>query len=225
MTRLERGQANLLVLAVALVVLTAVTGIGVSLADGALESGQRDSMERRAATSLASQLVSADSSTTVRDSVLDGEAVDGLVVSDLEQLAPGVSGADVRVRVGESTVVERGTPSGGTTVRRVVLVADETTETRRANVSASDSVTLPRRTTRVDVSVDTGPETTVSTVRVNDRVALHSEDGLDGETTLRTSRYETLTLDFEVDGSEAEATLTYYPERTTKAVLTVTVDA
>ncbi|QCJ47436.1 hypothetical protein [Haloprofundus sp. MHR1] len=225
MTRDERGQANLLVLAVALVVLTAVAGIGVSLADGALESGQRDAMERRAATSLASQLVSADSSTTVRDNVLDSDAVESLTPADLELLAPGVASADVRVQIGESTVVERGTPSGGATVRRVVLVADETTENRRVNVSDSDSVTLPRRTTRVDVSVDTGPETTVETVRVNDRVALHSEDGLDGETTLRTSRYETLTLDFDVEGSEAEVALAYYPERTTKAVLTVTVDA
>lgn len=83
MTTLERGQANLLVLAVALVVLTAVAGIGVALADGALESGQRDAMERRAATSLASQLVSADSSTTVRENVLAADTVDRLTADDL----------------------------------------------------------------------------------------------------------------------------------------------
>lgn len=222
-----RGQANLVALAVALLALTTVTGLGLVLADGTLAGADRAPLERHAADTAADRLVAADAPTTRRANVLNRTAFDALTPARLDRIDPPVAGNDVRVRLGERTTLRRGDPTGGVSVRRLVLIADETVETRRLQLSRNDRVTLPRRTDRVRLDVRPASNTTVTTVRVDDRVALHDPDGLAGNATVDVARYETLTLAVETRNADPNGSLviTYYPERTTKAVLEVTVDA
>lgn len=219
MSATVRGQANLAALAVALVALVSATTLGVVVADGALADADRDPITRRAATTVADRFVSAEA-TTVRPNVVDGNVLPSFTAARLDSLAPPVEGRDVRVRVGERVVVERGDPTGGSTVSRVVLVASGTERTRRFSVTDGSEFTLPRRSTRVDLQFDA--DSSVTTVRANDRVVLHDPDGLDDTRSVRLSRYETTTLAF--SGGSGEVTVTSYPRQTRKAMLEVTVD-
>ena len=214
----DRAQANLLSLAVALTALVSATALGLGVADGALAGADREPGERRAADAAAERLVSADA-TTVRENVLDREAVTGLTLTDLDALAPPVANRSVRVRLGGETLLERGDPTGAT-VERVVLLAGRTTRSRAVAVGDGDEVTLPRRTDRVELTF--GPESTVETMRVNGRVVLHDPGGLSGQFVIEPSRYETATLSF--DGGVAQVGIESRPLRTEKATLRVTVD-
>lgn len=215
----SRAQANLLSLAVALTALISATTLGLVVADGALAGADREPGERRAASAAADRLVSAEA-TTVRQNVLDAETVGELSAAKLTALAPPVTDRSVRVRLGGETLLERGDPTGGATVERVVLVAERTTRSRSAAVDDGASLTLPRRTDRVELVF--GPASSVETVRVNDRVALHDPGGLTGHFTVEPTRYETTTLSFA--GGSAEVDITSAPLRTRKATLRVTVD-
>lgn len=215
----HRGQANLLSLAVALVALISATTLGLVVADGALADAERNPLERRAAVATADRLVSA-AATTVRPNVLDQEAVRTVGGDALSNLAPPTEGRAVRLRIGGETLFERGDPTGGTTVQRVVLVAESTTRTRAVSVDDGSSYTLPRRTSSVDLVFD--GDSSVETVRLNDRVVLHDPDGLTGRFTVSASRYETATLGF--DGGSATVEIENHPLRTRKATLRVTID-
>lgn len=215
----RRGQANLVALAVALVALISATTLGLVVADGALADAERDPLERRAAVAAADRLVTAEE-TTVRPNVLAAAALRSLDGADIDSLAPPVEGRDVRLRVDDETLFERGDPTGGTTVSRVVLVAERTTRSRTVTASDGTTLTLPRRTPRVQLTF--GVSADIETVRLNGRVVLHDPDGLTGQFTVRASRYETATLAFE--GGSGEVALTSHPLQTTKATLRVTVD-
>lgn len=220
-----RGQANLIALAAALLVVTTAATLGLALADAALSGTEREPIVRGAADSTADRLVAADAPTTYRENVLNESALGELDVDELEQLAPPTEQRDVRVRVDDTTILERGSPDTGVTVRRVVLVGTETTATRTASLE-QETTTLPRRTGRVRLSFDPEPETTVVTVRTNDRVALHDPDGVDGPATVPVSRYQTTTLSFETAGSGGGVVeISYYPLQANKAVLEVSIDA
>lgn len=214
-----RAQANLLSLAVALTALVSATALGLVVADGALASADRDSGERRAAGAAAERLVSAET-TTVRQNVLDRSAVAGLSAADLDSLAPPVGNRSVRVRLGGETLLERGDPTGGATVERVVLVAERTTRSRSVAVGDGAELTLPRRTDRVVLTF--GSESGVETVRANDRIVLHDPGGLTGQFVVEPSRYETTTLNFA--GGTARVAVESTPLQTEKATLRVTVD-
>lgn len=223
-----RAQANLPALAVALLVVTSATGLGLMIADAAFADAGREPIERETAVALSERFVAADAPVTTRRNVLNGSAVDDLDAEDFDRAFPVVEGRSVRVRLDGETVVERGDPTGGTTVRRVVLVE------RRQSVTlprvTADGVTLPRRSPRATVTLDPPPATTVETVRANGRVVLHDPDGLRGTYDVALSRYETTTLRFEREGGgegplpPSAVEVTYYPARTTKAELVVTVD-
>lgn len=218
MTADDRGQANLVALAVALVALVSATTLGVVVADGALADADRDPDDRRAATTVADRFVTAEA-TTVRPNVIDADALPSFTPARLDALAPPVQGHDVRVRVGETVVVDRGNPTGGVTVRRVVLVASKTDRTREFDVADGTEVTLPRRSPRVDLAFSAN--STVTTVRANGRVVLHDPDGLDETRTVALSRYETTTLAF--SGGSGAVSATSYPRQTRKATLEATV--
>lgn len=221
----ERAQANLPAVAVALLLLTATTGLAVTLADSAFASADRDPADRRVAASLADRMVAADSPFTRRANVIDVDAVSPLPEPRLDARFPVVEGRAVRIRLGDRTLVERGSPDGGTTVRRVVLVAEAQSVTIRPRLTGN-TTTLPRRTDRVRVHVDPPGATTVTTVRANDRVVLHDTSGLSGTYDVDVSRFETVRLTFETDGPlpPNSVEVTYFPTRTTKATLAVTVD-
>lgn len=215
-----RGQATLVALAAALVVLTATVGVALAVADGALAADtDRDAREHRAAVAASDRLVSADAPITRRARVLDESTVRNLTTSDLDTLAPPVRETDVRVRLDDETLVERGDPSDGTTFRRIVLVAASTERTLVVN--ASEGVTLPRRTAELRLSF---ADAAVETLRVNGRVVLHRPGGLRGTATVAVQRGETARLTFD-EGATGTVDVTYVPEDTRKALLAVTVDA
>jgi len=214
-----RGQANLLSLTVALTALVSAATLGLVVADGALAGADRDPGERRGASAVAERLVTAEA-TTVRENVLDSEAVDGLSAATLSELAPPVANQSVRVRLGGETLLERGEPTGGATVERVVLVAERTNRSRSVGVGDGERLTLPRRTDRVELVF--GTESTVETVRVNGRIVLHDPGGLQGRFVVEPSRYETATIEFA--GGTAQVGITSTPLRTEKATLRVVVD-
>ena len=222
-----RGQANLPALAVALLVLTAVVGASLTIADGAYASADREPEQRRLAVALSERLVSPESLLTTRANVLNRTAVERLDADRLDARFPFVKGIAVRIRVGGESVVERGSVADGATIRRIVLV-EERTEVRIEPplVPPNYTTTLPRRTGRAVIHVDVPPATTVRTVRANGRVLLHDPDGLSGNLPIRLSRFETTRLAFDVDGPlpPGSVAVTYYPANTTKAVMAVTVD-
>ena len=220
-----RAQANLPAVAVALLLLTATTGLALTLADGAFATASRDPADRRVATSLTDRLVAEEGPLTRRANVLDADALSPLTEARLDARFPVVEGHAVRVRLDDRTLVERGTPSGGATVRRVVLVAEPQAVTLTPRLTGN-TTTLPRRTDRVRVQIDPPGATTVSTVRANGRVVLHDPAGLSGTYDVDVSRFETVDLRFEPTGPlpPTAVELTYYPTRTTKATLAVTVD-
>lgn len=213
-TAIDRAQANLLSLVVALVVLTTVTGLAIGHADGAIRGTDRDSIERTTASAVANQLVDADSPGTVRTNVIDGDRFDAALVEGV--LPPDVDG---RVSLDGSTVYERGTPDTGATVRRLVLVGKRGSRTIVANESRVD---LSRRTPRVTVQI--GPAADVRTVRSNERVLLHDPDGLEGEFDVEIDRYERASLYFDGDVGNESIAVTSYPLNSSSATLAVTVD-
>lgn len=223
-----RGQANLPALGVALLVLSAAVGVGLAVADGAFAGATRDPGERRAAVALSERLVSPESPVTRRRNVLNRSAVAALNATVLRERFPVAADAAVRVRLDGEVVVAAGDATGGTTMRRVVLVAErQRVQVTPAFTGENASVTLPRRTHAATIRVEPPDGTTVRTVRANDRVVLHDPGGLSGRYRVRLSRLETTTLRFDATGglSEGDVTVTYVPEETTKATLEVTVDA
>ncbi len=214
---MSRGQANLPALAVALLVVTTSAGLALGFADSAFTSADRDAKERSVAAGVAAELVSADSPTNERANVLNATRVDAGTVSELVPEA-----VEVRVELDDELVYERGTPDDGTTIRRIVLVADRQTVTFDPDLDRP-RVTLPRRTPAATIEIGAGAD--VETVRANDRVVLHDPSGIDGVHEVGLSRYETTTFRFEGDVETGEVTITYHPRQTTKAVLAVTVDA
>lgn len=225
MTGSGRGQANLVALGVALLALTAVLGVALVVADGAFAGADRQPGERRLASSLSDRLVAADGPLTTRANVLNASALDGFDGAALAARFPAAEGRAVRVRLDGETLAATGDVTGGSTVRRVVLVEREERVTTTPTLDRN-AVTLPRRTDRVTLHVDPPTGSRVTTVRANGRVVAHDPGGLDGNVTVAVSRFETTTLSFDATGSlpTGSVDLTYYPSRTIKALLVVTVD-
>lgn len=212
----KRGQANLVALAAALLVVTAVAALSLTIADGAFASADRPVGDRATADAVADRLVSADSPGTERRNVvnasrLDTEAIGAVVPPDVA----------IRVTVDGEPVYERDDATGGQTVRRIALVADRQAVSLDPPLEFG-TVTLPRRSPRATVHVV--GDTDVETVRANERVVLHDPAGISGSHDVDLSRYETTTLRFDGDPDPGDVTVTYYPRQTRKVLLEVTVD-
>ncbi|GAB6860353.1 hypothetical protein ACFR97_09585 [Haloplanus litoreus] len=222
-----RGQTNLIALAVALVLLTGATVVGVTLADSALAGADRDPVERHAATAVADRLTAADSRITVRANALNATAVDALNASRLSDLAPPATEGDVRVALDGATIVERGAPGGGTTVRRAVVVRSRSAPiTTLVNLSRRSTIRLPRGVGRASVTLSPGPNTTIRSVRANDRVVLSDGAGLNTTATIHLSRFAPTTLRVDAGANATgRAEVTYRRPIVDERVLTVTVDA
>lgn len=222
----SRGQTGLPALAIALLVLTVVTGLGLAIADGALASAERDAGERRVASSLSERLVASGSPLTTRPNVLNGTRLDRLDGPGLEGTFPVTDGHAVRLRVNGSTVAATETVRSGTTFRRLVVVEREQTRTIRPALGTERVVTIPRRTGRATLAIRPPSDATVTTVRANDRVVLRNPDGLAGEFDVDLSRFETTRLHFAGTGAlhDGNVTVRYPAPRTTKTTLEVTVD-
>jgi hypothetical protein len=211
-----RAQANLPALAIALLVVTTTAGLAFVIADGAFAAAQRSAGDRASAVAVADRLTAGDSPVADRRNVLNASRLTEAAVADV---AP--ADGPIGVAVDGDVVFERGAPTGPT-VRRLVLVADRQAVTLEPPLEFG-TVTLPRRSPRATIGID--PAADVETVRANDRVVLHDPDGITGAHDVELSRYETTTLRFEGDVEEGEVAVTYYPRRTTKGRLEVTVGA
>lgn len=221
-----RGQTSLPALAIALLVLTIVTGLGLAIADGALASAERDAEERRVASSFAERLVATESPLTERVNVFNATRLDRLDGRRLERLFPVADGRAVRVEVNGSTVAATADVSGGTTFRRLVIVERDQPRTMRPALGFEREVTLPRRTGKATIRITPPSNTTVTTVRANDRVVLLNSSGISGQFDVNLSRFVTTNLRFEGTGElpAGSVTIRYWAPRTTKTVLMVTVD-
>lgn len=222
-----RGQSNLVAVAMALVLLTAAVALGLTIADAAFAGADRPAEERRVAVALSERLVAADSPLTRRANALNATAVEAFDGAMLRSAFPVVGDRAARVRLGDRTIAERGDPTGGPAVRRVVLLEERTTVTRTPEFGSERAVTLPRRTSQVDVHIDPPNSSTVRVVRADGRVVLRNSSGLVGNFTVSVSWLETVRLAFEASGPlpQGSVALTYYPATTTKTDLEVTVGA
>ncbi|MFB6308589.1 MAG: hypothetical protein ABEH35_04590 [Haloarculaceae archaeon] len=225
--REKRGQTTLPALAVALVVLTAVTGLALLAADTAIRSADRTPRERHAAASVADSLVAADGPLAARANVLNGSRVDAFGQSDLRSVVRPAGSQAIAVTLDDETLARTGDSSGGATIERLVLV--ERHRTRRINTNLGDGrrVTIPRRTSSATITIDAPNGTDVWTVRAGDRVLLHNASGLNGTFDVSLVRTRTTTLVFKAAGdlSRVDVTVAYDAPRTRKATLAVTVDA
>lgn len=222
-----RAQANLLALVAALFALTTAMVVGTVVADTSLAGAARDSDERHAAVAVADRLVAAESPLTNRTNVVDGSAIDDVTAARLRTRYPALADRSVRVTLGGDVVASAGKPVGGTTMRRVVLVERTQELTVQPRFTGGNRVTLPRRTGRVEVTIDQPENVSISAVRANGRPVLYSpRDSLDGSYTIDLSRRETVALSFEANDtlSRGDVTMTLYPWRTNKTTLAVTVD-
>lgn len=224
-----RGQATLLATAVAVIILVGATALGVALADGALRDADRRPLDRRAATTLAGRLTTANA-TSHRDGVLRADRVRNLTATDLDRLAPPVAGRDVRVRLDGEPVVADPDAAGGMTVRRAVRVGRERRQRQRIDLREGRNLTVPAGVERVRVHVVTGQNTTATTVRADGRPVLHAGGGIGGSATVHVARYDPTRLRFVVETETAAGTVTgrvqlaYVRVVSRSAVLEVTVD-
>lgn len=211
-----RGQANLLALGVAvLLVVAAVTGT-LALADAAFAGADRPAGARHAAVATAGRLVAADGPLAVRPNVLDADAVADLDTAAVTASVPALRDRAVRVELDDTVLAVRGDPVGPTH-RRIVTVATTTPRTR--SVSAAAGLVFPRRTDRIRFDFRNA---SVTRVRVDGRLVLARPDGLRGTATVAVSRRATLRVNFAGTGT---VTVTTFPTRTRKARLEVTVGA
>lgn len=207
--------------------MSATTVLVLAVADGAIGRADRDVTDRRAAVALSERLVSAEGPLTTRANVLNGTAVDRFDATRLASVYPLPSNGSVQIRLGDDTVVETGDPVGGTTIGRVVVVERRETVALTPTLAPGNNhtTTLPRRTPRIRLRIDPPPGTVVRAVRTNGRVVLANRSGLNGTFTVRVSRFETTRIRFETTGPlpRGSVRVTYFPARTAKTTLWVTV--
>jgi len=222
----NRAQTGLPALAIALLVMTVFTGLGLGIADGALVSAERNADERHVATSLAEWLVAAESPLTERANVFNATRLARLDASGVARSFPVADGRSFRLRVNESTVAATGDVRGGTTFRRLVVVERQQTRTIQPDFGLNRAITLPRRTTKATVALSPPTNTTVTAVRANDRVLLRNASGLSGQFEVALSRFETTQLRFQGGGSlpAGSVEITYAAPETAKTSLVVKVD-
>ncbi|RDZ46388.1 hypothetical protein C5B91_01575 [Haloferax sp. Atlit-10N] len=179
-----RAQTTLAGLAVALVLVTAVTVGGVVAADRALADAAGESLEQHRAERTADALVT-ESPLVSSDNGSAAEAIDLALANDtnateLAAAVPSLRGVAFRVRVDDRTIAERGDLSGGHTVSRGALAVSRRSVGGTVDLSEETTTTLDGRTNRVRLDVNPGSNTTVQTVRVGDRVVLHRPTGIEG---------------------------------------------
>ncbi|MDS0297901.1 hypothetical protein NDI76_04030 [Halogeometricum sp. S1BR25-6] len=221
-----RGQANLLSLAAALVLLTTATVGSVLLANVALAGADTDPGARHAAEALAGRLVAADAPHAGRPNVVSETAIRSLTAADADRFAPSVRGRAVRVRLGDEVLVERGDPDG-VRVRRLVRVERTAARTTTVNLSVRRRVALPDRTPSVGLSIVTRNGTAVTAVSANDRLVLRDPNGLSGDYEFRATRVAPPTVSFELEDDagdiEGEVTVRWTEVDATVEPLAVTV--
>jgi len=221
-----RAQSSLPALGVALLLLTAATLLGVTAANGALAAADRDALDRQAAVALSDRLTADRAPVTTRPNVVNDTRLDTLNASTLRATYGLDEDAAVRVRLGNRTLAAAGDPTDGVTVRRLVLREATRQRTLTPAFTGTRTVTLPRRTDALELTLAPPDGTTLRQVEANGRVVLRNTSGLSGTYEVPVSPLETTRLRFDADGplGTGSVRIGYAPERTRKAELAVTVD-
>lgn len=221
-----RAQTTLPAVGIAFLLLTSVLVVGVLAADAAMQSADRPALDRQAAVGLSEALVRADAPVTERANVINESRLGNLTVADLRDRHGLATNASVRVSLDGRTLVAGGSPAGGVTVERTVLLERGQRRRFEPSLEGTRAVTLPRRTSRVNLTLRPPVNTTLRAVRVNGRVRLHNTSGLNGTYEVPVTTVETPRLHFEALGPLSNETVVvrYEPVRTEKAQLAVTVD-
>lgn len=223
-----RGQANLIALAAAVVVLSAALGIALITVSGSLSGATGNPDERVLATGIAERLLATDSPLTRRDGSLNASHIETFGPQDLASILPSTSDARVHVSLGGSELASIGEPRGGTTVTRLVQVVEHRKVIRRPDLSSNESINsdyVLRAANHVTISIN-GSAGSVETVWLDGRLVLHDPDGLDGTFTVRLAAPGQSRLRFEVSQpGERLVTLATVRREVEFMRLVVTVDA
>jgi len=221
-----RAQTSLPAVGIAFLLLTGTLVVGVLAAEAALRGADRQALDRRAAVGLSEALVRADAPVTERQNVLNESVLANLTATDLRNRYGLPPDASVRVALDGRTLVSDGSPAGGVTVERTVLVERSERRTLDPSLEGTRTVTVPRRTDSLNLTLRPPVNTTVRTVRVNGRVRLHNVSGLNGTYEVPITTVETARLHFDAVGPLSNETvlIRYEPVRTRKGRLEVTVN-
>jgi hypothetical protein len=177
-----RGQANLLALAAALVVVTAATSIALLIAGGATDARTGDPEEAALASGITDRLLAADGPLARSDGTLNTTLIERFDGDDLQALLPADSDAVVRVRLGDRIIASTGDTPEGTQVTSLVRVVQYQPVTRYPDLVANDSQSsryVLRAAGWINVSINESAGT-VHTVWVDDRMVLHDLNGING---------------------------------------------
>jgi hypothetical protein len=223
-----RGQTELPALAIAFLLLTGAVTLGITAATTAFDTADREALERHHAERISDDLVATSSPITARANVVNETALETLNDSRLgEQFAPSGDVA-FRLQLDGETVARHGeVDDQATTIERIVLVENPTSNRLSPPLNGGRSVTLPRRTFGTTVRITPPNGTTVRRVWANDRVVLANASGLRGQFELSLSSMETTQLFFEAAGPlpAGSTEIRYEQSETRKATMAVTVDA
>ncbi|MFB6105610.1 MAG: hypothetical protein ABEJ70_01425 [Halobacteriaceae archaeon] len=222
-----RGQANLLAVTVALLLVVTSAVVGAAVLNGAVAAATGDPADRRVAAAAAARLTSPAGPLASRANVVPAAAVADLDGATLRETVPE---ADLRVRVDGETVATTGDPTGGRTVRRLVLVTSERRLRRRRPTRAEAGarlVTLPAAADRAVVTVGRGPNASTEALRVNGRTAWANDSGLVGRFPVALPRGRRARLRFAGNDSRplGRVVVTTYRRESHDATLVVTADA
>ncbi|GGM68765.1 hypothetical protein J2752_002036 [Halarchaeum rubridurum] len=220
-----RGQASLLALGVALLLVTGALGVALAATHGAFAAVDRDAADARLADSLAARAVAPDGpfSDRARANVLDGAALRNASAADLGALFPAARGHAVRIALDGDVVAAAGDASAGATSRRLVLVTSAETRTYGPRFETGTGFALRGRVDALDVTLTPPNGTRVTAVRVGGRVALSDPRGLAGAYRVAVSPYRNASVAVDADGPlpAGSVVLVAHGETTRTAVLEV----
>jgi len=221
-----RGQTTLPIVGVALVLVTSVGLLAVLAGQGSIQAAREPSVERSTAIGISERLVEPGSGLAVRQNVVAANRT-GEVDERFLREALGVGEAvDVRVTLDGQTLVDTGTAGDEVTVERIVWVEHTRRRQRTPRVRGGVDVTLPRRVTSLDLTIDPGPDATVRAVTADDQVVLANESGLVGSYRIDVSRFETTSIGVDAVGEleRGDLSLTYRVPQRHRGILAVSVD-
>lgn len=171
----DRGQSNLIAVAIAVLLLTAAIGVALTVASTPFRAADDDVVDRHVAADVAESLLAPASPVTRRAGVLNAAALRTLEVSTLEVVP---ADAAVRIRFDDRPIVATGPVTGGATVRRLVTVTTWRWHRTEPSLGNGSVFTVgPTPVLRLGFNTTNA---TIRTVRVDGRVVLHDPSGIDG---------------------------------------------
>lgn len=222
-----KAQTTLPVIGIALVLVTSVGLIAVLAGQGSIQQAREPYVERATAIGLSERLIENRSALAVRENVIAANRFGEVDEPYLRERLGVGEAVDVRVTLDGQTLVDSGTRGDATTVERIVWVERSRARLREPRIRGGVEVTLPRRVTRVTLTLSPRPDTTVTAVTADEQVVLADESGLNGTYEVDISRFETTEIAVDAVGPlrRGDLELAYRVPRRQRAILAVTVDA